>query len=259
MNLTIVGYGHTRCGPEWGFATQGENFHRVYFVLGGDCRCTIHGETYFLQPGTIYILPRHIPYTMAHTLTDPLYVLWQHVKLTDLDIGQSPLVLPVSPESPVRHVLQAMEDISRGALMETLPKSGDPVATQLQALLAALFVLLDVQGRLFTPVNQRLSQVLQLVGAHPEHRYSVAELAAYAGLERSHFSRLFRQQFHISAQNYLIRTRLELGAKALLSGSSVGESAAISGYLDAKAFSRAFSDHYGIPPGQYQRTHILQP
>lgn len=55
LNLTIVGYGHTRCGPEWGFATQGENFHRVYFVLGGDCRCTIHGETYFLQPETLYI------------------------------------------------------------------------------------------------------------------------------------------------------------------------------------------------------------
>lgn len=259
MNLSVVGYGHTLCGADWGFSTEGESFHRVYYVLGGTCRCHLNGKTTTLQKGTLYLLPRHTPYAMEHDISDPFYVLWQHVRISDRDMDREMAAIPVERESAAGHVLQAMELLSEGKLVESVHWADDPLALQLQQLCGALFAILEQDHMIFRAVDQRLSEIFRMVSEHPEQRYTVAQLAALAKLERSHFSRIFHQQFHISAQRFLIRIRLEQGARALLRGESVGESAAISGYQDTKAFIRAFSSQYGMSPSKYKKHHIMQP
>ena len=258
MDLTIAGYGHTLCRADWGFATEGESFHRMYYVLGGTCRCRLGGEVTTLQKGTLYLLPRHTPYAMEHDAADPFYVLWQHVRVSDRDMGREMAAIPIEAESAAGHVLQAMASLSSGTLVEDV-REEDPLALYLLPLCRALLMLLERDRAIFYPLDQRLSEVLRLVSEHPDRRYTVAQLAACAKLERSHFSRLFHRQFRISAQSFLIRARLEQGALALLRGESVGESAAIAGYQDTKAFIRAFSGQYGLSPAKYRKNHILQP
>lgn len=259
MKLNIIGYGHTRCRADWGFTTAGEGFQRVYYVLGGCCRCTIAGKTVPLKPEHLYLLPLHVPYAMEHDPDDPLCVLWQHVRLQDRDTGTKMLCRPINRDAAAWHVLQAMCALSRGMLVEQLDERYDATAQQLQSLVASLFTILEFEEPIFSALDPRLSKVLRMVAEHPQTHYTVQELAQCANLERSYFSRLFCSQMRISAQNFLIAHRLEQAAQALLKDASVTEAAAIGGYAEAKAFSRAFSGQYGLSPSQYKKYHIMQP
>ena len=259
MKLSVIGYGHTVCWPEWGFQTSGEAFQRVYYVLGGTCRCTIYGRTFPLKKGHLYVLPLHVPYAMEHDPQDPLYVLWQHVRFFDRDTGPGLVCRPVDEGSAVWHVLEAMAALSRGMMVEHAEGSGDLVAGQLQSLSRSLFTVLECTDPLFVSLDPRIAQVLRSVAEHPEQHYTVQDLAQTAKLERSHFSRLFRAQLRVPAQVFLIRARLDYAAQILMREGSVGEAAAAAGYADAKAFSRAFSTEFGISPAQYRKYHVLQP
>lgn len=259
MNLSVVGYGHTVCGPDWGFSTDGEAFHRMYYVLGGTCRCTIGSQTVHLQPQVLYLLPRHTAYRMAHDPRDPFVVLWQHIRLSDRDTGRRMIQTTVAPGGAAWHVLQAMQAISQDTLVEALPQRDDATACRLESLCLALFALLEHEQSLFLSLDQRLSEIFRLVTDQPQAHLTVAQMAQHAKLERSHFSRLWRAQFHISAQAFLIRNRLEQSARTLLEGGSVSDGAVAAGYADVKAFSRAFSAQFGVSPSKYRKHHISQP
>lgn len=267
MQLEVIAYGHTICSQSWGVSTGGEAFHRIYYMLGGSCECTLGGQSFALLPGNLYLLPRNVPYSMRHNPANPFFVLWQHVRLTDRDTGQRTACVSIAPQSPPWSVLQAMVGVSRGLCVENEPQARidfndrNRVAHQLESLCAALFALLEEQACLFYAPDARLAQLLQLIAANPERHYSVAQLAKLAQMERSYFSRLFRAQFQISAQEYLKVLYLDLAARKLLAGGSVEQAAEAAGYADVKAFSRAFSARYQSPPARYrtEKSHILQP
>lgn len=186
-------------------------------------------------------------------------VLWQHIRLSDRDTGRQLIQLEIQEGSAIWHVLEAMLAISKGTLVETLHRQDDATACRLENLCLALFALLEHEQPLFSAMDQRLSDIFRLVVDHPEKQFTVSKMASYAKLERSHFSRLWSAQFHISAQAFLIRTRLDQSAAVLLRGGSVSEAAVAAGYADVKAFSRAFSTQSGISPSKYRKHHILQP
>ena len=259
MKLSVIGYGHTVCWPGWGFQTGGEAFQRIYYVLGGSCRCTIGGRTFPLQKDHLYIMPLYVPYSMEHDPEDPFFVLWQHVRLYDRDTGQGMICRRVERGGTVWHVLEAMSQLSRGLTVEQSENMGDTVAEQLRYLCQALLSLLEYDRQLFQTLDPRISQILRVVTEDPDNHYTVQDLAQMAKLERSHFSRLFRSQLRIPAQTFLIRTRLEQAVQVLIHDGSVVDAAVAAGYADAKAFSRAFSEQFGISPARYKKYHIMQP
>jgi AraC-like DNA-binding protein len=61
----------------------------------------------------------------------------------------------------------------------------------------------------------RLKRVIEHVDAHLQHRVTLAEMAAVAGLTRMHFAAQFRRATGVSPHGYLLRRRVER-AKELL-------------------------------------------
>lgn len=73
-----------------------------------------------------------------------------------------------------------------------------------------------------------------------------------AGLNRSYFCRLFRQQTGLSPQEYIVSCRLgKSGAVHDGARHVSGRSGASGGYPDVFSFSRMFRRKYGMPPGRY--------
>lgn len=82
---------------------------------------------------------------------------------------------------------------------------------------------------------------------------TLSDIADHAELSQSHLSRIFKQYFKISYQEYLTNYRL-FKACYLLENTDlkIYEVAKLSGYLDQKYFSSLFKKHTGFSPLEYK-------
>ena len=98
-----------------------------------------------------------------------------------------------------------------------------------------------------------LESVLAYIDKHyTEQDLSVSGIADAYGFTTSHLSRTFKGVMGIGLLEYVHRLRVGRAKELLANGSTVGEAAVASGYLDAKALTRSFKKYEGITPGQYR-------
>lgn len=101
--------------------------------------------------------------------------------------------------------------------------------------------------------DDRISRAVSALHREPTRAWSVAELAAIAGMSRSNFANRFIKRVGEPPLRYLLNWRLTL-AFDLLQGSNlpIKEIAHATGYESEAAFSRAFRTKFDVPPGEYR-------
>jgi AraC family transcriptional regulator len=105
------------------------------------------------------------------------------------------------------------------------------------------------RGRLSETECHRLrSYVLDRLGED----LSVMDLAAHVGRRPRHFSTLFRQAFGVPPHRYVLRQRLDEGARLLGSRDlDVADVAFRLGFCSQSHFAAAFRRAFGVSPGRY--------
>jgi AraC-like DNA-binding protein len=99
-------------------------------------------------------------------------------------------------------------------------------------------------GRALTALHDRLS-----------HGWSVADLAAVAGLSRSAFVERFTATMGAPPMQYLAKSRMLLAKELLVERQkSISQIAAAVGYDAEAAFNRAFKREFGTPPAKWRRS-----
>ncbi|MFZ3497357.1 AraC family transcriptional regulator [Streptomyces sp. 5.8] len=94
---------------------------------------------------------------------------------------------------------------------------------------------------------------LAAVHAEPEHPWTVASLAARAGLSRAAFARRFHERVGQPPLAYLTWWRMTTAARLLrTTDTPLSVLAARSGYTSEYAFAHAFKRAHGIPPGRFR-------
>jgi transcriptional regulator GlxA family with amidase domain len=101
--------------------------------------------------------------------------------------------------------------------------------------------------------DPKILRALSAMHRDPRHPWSVAELAARAGMSRAAFARRFSLLVDQTPLGYLAQWRMSVAAKLLRSTDLSVESVALSvGYDSATAFGNAFRRHFSISPGRYR-------
>ena len=101
----------------------------------------------------------------------------------------------------------------------------------------------DIFGDLVKYINSNLDKKLTL-----------CDLARKCFYNPSYFSRVFKEKFKMTFQEYLNRERAAMAAQLLCeSDCSVGEIAERCGYGDNSSLHRAFIRYYGCTPGAYRK------
>lgn len=109
-------------------------------------------------------------------------------------------------------------------------------------------------------VRDRLvARALSLLHAQPSHTWTVDELATKVGLSRSALAQRFTDLVGQPPMQYLMRWRLQLGARELKSANkSLSTIAEQIGYESEAAFNRAFKREFGLPPSSWRKEHMQQ-
>jgi AraC-like DNA-binding protein len=253
--LTLLGYGHTLCGSNWGMRDETVEFCRMYYVLGGTCRYADANHNLTLAHGHLYLLPQYAAYSLWQEPEDPFFVLWQHVRVAGCCVREL-LNIPIEDQSAQWHILRAVERLTQGTLIEDVSEGIKDLEQQLTVLTARLE---SENTKIFSPLDARLDRVWAYIHSAGISDITVRDMAIAANMERSYFSRLFKQQIGVSPQQWLVMEKLTEATRLLAEGKTVCETACCVGYADAKAFSRAFSQHMHIVPSEFRKSHITQP
>jgi AraC-like DNA-binding protein len=99
--------------------------------------------------------------------------------------------------------------------------------------------------------DPRLARTLVAVHENPGHAWSLASMAAEAGMSRSAFASRFKSLVGQAPADYLADWRLSLAQTQLRQGRQVKQIADELGYANASAFSRLFSKRLGVSPRQW--------
>lgn len=103
------------------------------------------------------------------------------------------------------------------------------------------------------PVPAPVVEAVELLEAHSEHPWTLAELARQVHRERSYLTRLFGRHLGTSPMAYLARLRTERAASLLRrTDLPIGDIANAVGWPDPNYFARRFRTHLGLTATAYR-------
>jgi len=134
------------------------------------------------------------------------------------------------------------------ALLETLSHAQD------SSLLATPSFQPDPQGYQSSTINQ----VLAYLAEHLNERLNESDMARYAGMEPSAFSRYFRRHTGLPFVQYLNRRRVSRACELLISSEQpVTDICYACGFNNVSNFNRQFLAQKSVAPSQFRRYYLL--
>lgn len=248
FHFKILQNDYTICPPDWGMTGECATFYRIYYICGGKAWFRQEDSEIRLQKGWLYVLPVMQPYSLRHDVEDPLEVLWFHVEL-DLSLGMDFTAVEILEEEELYYLLNSIR------ILQQNPECFQDVTRLFDIFLKRL----DERLSIYRTGSSRMKRVLNYIEEHIAEEVKVQKLAECAGMERSYFTRCFKEIFHMCPRQFVYARKMSAGAQALLRGCTVKQAAGECGYSDEKAFTRAFKKYMEVTPGEYKKCHIEQP
>ena len=154
-------------------------------------------------------------------------------------------------------------------IAEYMIRLADSSGTSIMRLIGLGMLLMDeiVETSSTRVVQERkklrdfyMKEALNFIEGNYQRDISIEEIADRSGLNRSYFSRLFKEMFGESPQSFLIKYRMNKASELLkhskISIADVGQRV---GYENQLHFSRAFRNVFGISPRKYRDRNMIHP
>ena len=262
LDLRLYQYGWEQCAPLHSFGPYVRNHYLFHYVVSGRGHLDATDASgmrrdydlgpdqgFLICPGQIstYVADRNQPWKYVWLEFGGLRVS-EFVESAGLDLSQ-PVYRPQSSAQGqrVRDIMLYMADHSDASPL---------YLTGLLFLFLDLLIQTSSTRRALHGVQLKdfyIQEAINYMERNYQRELSVEELADVCKLNRSYFSKLFKDSMGCPPQEFLIRLRLAHAAD-LMKGTrkSIGDIAARCGYPNQLHFSRAFKKRYGISPREWR-------
>ena len=262
MDLRLFQYGWEQCAPLHSFGPFVRNHFLFHYVISGKGRLDSDGPDgatrhYALEANQGFLICPGQVNTYYADKHDPWKYVWlefgglraeEYLSSAGLGAAQ-PIYQPKSPAlaEPVRDTMLYIADHPKASTLHIIGH----LCLFLDALIQSSSTRRELHGA-------RLQDFyIQEAVTFMEHNYrrevTVEEVADVCRLNRSYFSKLFRESMGCPPQEFLIRLRLSKAAEQMqTTKASIGDIAASCGYPNQLHFSRAFKKRYGVSPREWR-------
>lgn len=263
LDLRLYQCGWEQCTPLHSFGPYVRNHFLFHYVISGRGYLDTNfspskpaqrfdleaGQGFLICPGQIntYCADKSQPWKYVWLEFDGLRAA-EYLSSAGLDPSQ-PIYSPSSPALG-QAVRDAMLYIASHDQESTLHLVGH-LCLFLDALIQSSSTRQKHRG------GQLRDFYIQEAVTYMEHNFqrelTVEEIADECKLNRSYFSKLFKDSMGCSPQEFLIRLRLSQATELMKSTNfSIGDISARCGYPNQLHFSRAFKKRYGISPREWR-------
>ncbi len=237
--LNPVLFGYENCSPLHCYLRTKRTCWLLHYVVSGFGTFEIGGQVYTVTPGQIFVIPPFVETFYQADEREPWSYIW--IGFTaDRDL---PTPLPPVVDCPAAGVVfERMKACSR-------MKNGRNA--YLCGCLWELFSLFMETGQ---PEDGAVEKALACMSYEYMTGITVGDIARRLNMDRSYFTKRFRQKMGVSPGKYLFTLRMERAADLMMrQGETPSRAAGAVGYGDLYTFSRMFKRHFGLSPREYLR------
>lgn len=103
-----------------------------------------------------------------------------------------------------------------------------------------------------------IQEAVSFIQQNFQNPITVEEVADVCKLNRSYFSKLFKETMGCTPQEFIIRLRLTKAAEMMkTTNASIGDISLHCGYPNQLHFSQAFKKRYGLPPREWRKENKI--
>lgn len=246
--------GRSIAKPEYKVGPKRIECYSLHLVLEGRVRVEYAGQQIELQKNDLFCLFPHQTYYYSRLPSEtPLQMNWLAL---DGDRVRSLLELAgVTPERPylLKAISPRIRDTIETVLQMLVGMEGwsPSLCLELQALICELFAALTPDAaKGHTPeASGWIRDCIEFMELHATEGITVQQVAAFAGVHRSHFSSVFADQVGMPPQKYLQKIRMAKARRLLNdTDATVTEIALSLGYPNLYTFTRAFKTYHKLSP-----------
>lgn len=268
LDLRLFQYGWEQCAPLHSFGPFVRNHYLFHYVISGqgklDCE-DVEGvtHTYTLGEGEGFLIcPEQVTTYAAHKAAPWKYVWLEFDGLRAAEYIDS---AGLGPSQPIyRPLSQAQGDGLRDRMLYIVEHTE---ASPLH-LIGHLCLFLD--GLMTTSATRRelkggqlrdfyIQEAITYMERNYPREITIEDLADVCKLNRSYFSKIFKENMGCPPQEFLIRLRLSKAADMMKgTNNSIGDISYMCGYPNQLHFSRAFKKRYGVSPREWRARNQIQ-
>lgn len=236
-DVNPIQYGYEECENRHSFGPAVRDYWLLHFVVSGKGEFTRGNNRYSLKSGDIFVIrPYEETYYEADSV-EPWTYIWIGFTVSD-KIG---LAL-----GDVIHAPKAR------AIFEEIKKCIEIDVGKPEFLCGQIWCLLSLLNSGKTENYNYTQKALDIIHAKFGSHLTVDDIAKTLNLERTYFSKIFKEETGLSPKQYLVKYRMEKAASFLKDyGYSVSVTAASVGYSDVYIFSKMFKSFYGKSPSDF--------
>lgn len=254
LGLAVYSCGVQRCGAHHSWGPAVRDHYLIHYITSGHGVFSCDGKNYPLSAGDGFlVIPSHVASYIADE-NDPWEYCWVGFNGSDAKrlMSQTGLL----QTGPVFHYEK--DSRFQELLMNICNSSGSSPGAEakmesgLLLFLAELMEQFGTQAAEHTSGYEYVQKAIKFIDYNYSSSIDINDVAASAGISRSHLYRLFMQHISMPPNEYLMRYRINKSAELLENSNlSVGEVAYSTGFSDQLYFSRVFKKYMGTPPSRY--------
>ena len=261
IDLNLYHFGWEKTNPSQSYGPHARTHYLFHYIIEGKGKLMIGEERYSIAAGQGFLLVPGQTTTYRADDHDPWEYTWiefdglrAHEALQQAGIG-------------IRHPIYTSASKEAGNLLrDCMLMMVEHTEYSPFRLIGCGYFFLD--QLIASSANRRtysrrriqdfyIQESLAFIDHNYQRDISIEEIAAACGLNRSYFSKLFRESMGESPQIFLLHYRMSRAAHLLQETRlSIGEIAAQVGYSNQLHFSAAFKNIYGMSPRGYRQTHF---
>lgn len=265
VDLSLYQFGYEKCEPMHSFGPYIRNHYLFHYVIKGKGTFSPNdskgGSRHFeLREGEGFMIFPHQITEYAADMREPWEYIW--LEFDGLKVKEALRLAGINDRQPIFRSKTREGSHRVHALMQNIVDAEN--STHLY-LIAQAYLFLDqlaqssVHGTTESGGKLRNYYMKETIYYIENYYYSpitVESMARNCGLNRSYFSKLFKEAMGQSPQTFLMNYRMTRAADMLRhSTSGIGEIANAVGYPNPLHFTRAFKNRYGVSPSAWRAQH----
>lgn len=262
IDLNLYQFGWERTAPLHSYGPHARNHYLFHYVISGKGTLFANEQVYEITAGHGFlVVPGQIT-TYRADKQEPWEYTWiefdglraqESLRLAGIS-GKEPIYTPANQEAGEKLCQQMLYIVNNGTA-EPLHLIGHGFLFLSQLVASSAHQRTQNVRRLR---DFYIKEALTFIEDNYHRDVSVEEIAAFCGLNRSYFGKVFRETMGESPQTFLLHYRMAKAAQLLKETRlSVGEIAQQVSYDNQLHFSRAFKNVHGISPREYRQTHFI--
>lgn len=230
----------------WNFNPHNHTHTEFIYILDGNMQINMPDHKHFARPYNMIVYPKNVVHREVLNIAEHQQIICIGIATEEPCDIQNAIVIDDS-DGLFRWIM--------GRIYEEHSEKGPYYDEIIRNYLSLLFLHM---ARYYSSPNEKnngfISRCINYIHDHFQEELTIDQLSAVAFVSPSHLTRIFRQRTGYSPLAYVRAYRLSIAKHELLnSNNSVEKIALLSGFHDAKYFSRFFKAEVGMTPRDYRR------